>query len=90
MKTSKTIAATEFKAKCLAVLDEVQATGEPIIIYKRGKPVARLVPVATIETTFPQHSLKGTVSIEGDIVGPVLPEQAWDVLIRDSRYRRCA
>jgi prevent-host-death family protein len=37
--------AGEFKAKCLAVMDEVQASGEPVVLTKRGKPVARLVPL---------------------------------------------
>jgi prevent-host-death family protein len=41
----RTIAAGEFKAKCLAVMDEVQATGQPVVVTKRGKPVARLTPV---------------------------------------------
>lgn len=38
----RTIAAGEFKAKCLAILDEVNATGEPVLVTKRGKPVARV------------------------------------------------
>ncbi len=42
----RTIPAGEFKAKCLAILDEVNATGEPVLITKRGKPVARVdVPI---------------------------------------------
>jgi prevent-host-death family protein len=40
----RTIAAGVFKAKCLALLDEVNETGEPVIVTKRGKPVARLSP----------------------------------------------
>lgn len=39
-----TIPASEFKAKCLGLLDEVAETGESVIVTKRGKPVARLVP----------------------------------------------
>jgi prevent-host-death family protein len=42
--TTKTIPAGEFKAKCLALLDEVAATGEELVVTKRGKPVARVVP----------------------------------------------
>ena len=42
----KTIAAGKFKARCLTLMDDVQATRQPILITKRGKPVAKLVPVA--------------------------------------------
>ena len=45
----QTIAAGEFKQKCLALIDEVAATGAPIIISKYGKPVARLMPLETAE-----------------------------------------
>ena len=41
---ARTIPASEFKAKCLALLDEVAETGETIIVTKRGKPVARVEP----------------------------------------------
>lgn len=40
----RTIAAGEFKAKCLKLLDEVQRTGEELVVTKRGRPVARVVP----------------------------------------------
>ncbi len=46
MTAQKKIPAGEFKAKCLKLMDEVQQTGQEVIITKRGKPVARLVPVA--------------------------------------------
>ena len=41
----KTIAAAEFKAHCLTLMDDVQATKRPLVITKRGKPVAKLVPI---------------------------------------------
>ena len=41
---SRTIKASEFKAKCLAIMDEVERTGEAVVITKNGKPVAELVP----------------------------------------------
>ncbi|MHB8471125.1 MAG: type II toxin-antitoxin system Phd/YefM family antitoxin [Gaiellaceae bacterium] len=44
MATQRTIAASEFKAKCLALLDEVAQTRETLVVTKRGKPVARVVP----------------------------------------------
>lgn len=76
----KTIPAAEFKAKCLAILDEVAATGEIVEVTKRGTPVARLIPTSSATTRFPQDSLRGTVEIDGDIVAPVLPAEAWSAL----------
>jgi prevent-host-death family protein len=69
------IAAGEFKATCLAVLDEVQRERREIVITKRGKPVARLVPV---EDVAPEifGRMKGTLKILGDIVGPT--GELWD------------
>lgn len=74
----KTINASEFKAKCLAILDEVGRTGETVTILKRGEPVAQLVPPVPRET-YPQDTLKGTVKILGDVIEPPLPPEAWDV-----------
>jgi prevent-host-death family protein len=74
----RTIRASEFKAKCLAILDEVERTGEAVIILKRGRPVARLVPLTLGEEKYPQQSLRGTVDILGDILEPVLPAKAWE------------
>jgi len=76
----KTLSASEFKAKCLAILDEVKRTGEGITILKRGRPVAQLLPVVPREKGFPQQQLKGTAEILGDIVAPVLPPDAWEAV----------
>jgi prevent-host-death family protein len=74
---SRVIKASEFKAKCLAMLDEVERTRQPVVITKRGKPVAKLVP-----HNAPQKSLfgvlKGRVEIIGDIISPIDVE--WDAL----------
>jgi prevent-host-death family protein len=75
----RSIPASEFKAKCLAVLDEVERTGEPVTILKRGRPVARLVPPALGATKYPQEGLRGTVEVLGNILEPVLPADAWEV-----------
>ena len=61
------IAAGEFKAKCLHLLDEVQRTRKEIIITKRGRPVARMLPVEQQPPVF-FGRMKGTVEILGDIV----------------------
>lgn len=76
----RTISATEFKAKCLAILDEVQAHGETVTVLKHGKPVAQLVPPSPVTGGFPQDALKGTVEILGDVVGPVLPAGEWEAV----------
>jgi prevent-host-death family protein len=68
MVMKATIAAGEFKAKCLALLDEVQQSRKEYIITKRGKPVARLVPAESRkkkEDIFGR--MKGTIEIHGDI-----------------------
>lgn len=74
----KTINASEFKAKCLAILDEVAQTGESVTILKRGQPVAQLIPPLPSRNVYPQHNLKGTGKIIGDIIEPPLPPEAWD------------
>jgi prevent-host-death family protein len=63
------IGAGEFKAKCLQLLDDVQQSRQEIVITKRGKPVARLVPLDE-EAPSIFGRMKGTVKILGDIVGP--------------------
>jgi len=68
---------SDFKARCLALLDEVAVFGEPIVILRRGKPVARVIRAVNGEEDYPQHTLKGTVDVVGDIVSPVLPPEAW-------------
>ena len=74
------INATEFKAKCLAILDEVSSTGQSITILKRGKPVAQLVPPTPAAAKYPQHELFGTVKIHGDLLEPVVPAEHWDAV----------
>ncbi len=64
------IAAGEFKAKCLSLLDEVQRQRKPIVITKRGKPVAKLVPADDRPASF-IGSMKGTMEITGDIISPI-------------------
>ena len=66
-QNSLTIAATEFKARCLELMDRVEASGLNITITKHGRPVARLVPLASKSMSF-FGSLP--VTVVGDIVGP--------------------
>ena len=76
----RTINASEFKAKCLALLDEVAETGEHLVILKRGRPVAELVPPVWRDERTPQETLIGTVKILGDIISPAVPAEDWEVL----------
>jgi prevent-host-death family protein len=69
-KSQKTVPAGEFKARCLALLDEVAETGKPLLVTKRGKPVARLVPVEA------PPGLLHSVKKERDLVSPIGEE--WD------------
>ena len=72
----KKIGAGAFKANCLAIMDEVQAKRETVVITKRGKPVAKLVPIeAPSDDLF--DSLRGKVIIVGDIVSPALTLKEW-------------
>lgn len=61
--------AGDFKAKCLQLLDDVAEHREPLVITKRGKPVARLIPMPPETQLF--GALAGSVVDEIDIVGPV-------------------
>jgi len=72
------INATQFKARCMAILDEVATTGETVTILKSGRPVAQLSPPSAEAQRYPQEELFGTVTICGDIVEPVLPADSWD------------
>jgi prevent-host-death family protein len=73
MSSGRSIPASTFKAKCLALLDRVAETGEPLIVTKRGRPVARVVPMPSAQS----GSLRGSVTVRGDIVGPIL--DSWDL-----------
>jgi prevent-host-death family protein len=67
---AKTMRASEFKARCLQAMDEVASSGEPIVITKRGKPIAQLAPIAAKPKTL-RGFLKGQVKSIGNIVEPV-------------------
>jgi prevent-host-death family protein len=76
------IAISEFKAKCLSLLQQVSKTKQPIRITRFGKPVADVVPPA--ETQVDRNawigSGKGTAKILGDIVSPANAPDDWEAL----------
>jgi antitoxin (DNA-binding transcriptional repressor) of toxin-antitoxin stability system len=61
----RTFTATEFKAKCLRILDDLGPQG--IIILKRGRPVAKVMPISTRQNEKLIGSMKGKIVITGDI-----------------------
>jgi prevent-host-death family protein len=72
----RTIPAARFKAECLKIMDEVKARREPVLVTKKGKPVARLVPVDEApHDVF--GCLAGELEIAGDILAPVAAPPAW-------------
>ena len=67
---TNTLSAAEFKATCLEVLDRVARTGRGVVVTKRGKPVARVVPLVNRPDQI-VGAMKGTVDVRGDIISPV-------------------
>jgi prevent-host-death family protein len=72
----KKMAAGEFKVHCLAIMDEVQSKRQAVLITKRGKPVAKLVPVEQEKDDI-FGFLKGKVKVTGDVVSPALSPEEW-------------
>ncbi len=75
----KKMPAGEFKARCLAVMEEVSRTKEAVVVTKRGRPVAKLVPAETGTRQF-LGRLEGRVRITGNIEEPIEPPEAWEAL----------
>ena len=75
MKT-KTIPAGTFKARCLAIMDEVQSKRQAVVITKRGKPVAKLVPMEPEKDDI-FGFFKGKIKITGDVVSPAFTPEEW-------------
>lgn len=77
----KEIAISDFKARCLAVLDQVQKTKKPIRVTRFGKPVAEVIPPSPNAATSDWiGSMRDTMEIVGDIVSPADEEKDWEVL----------
>ena len=75
----KKMAAGSFKVHCLAVMDEVQAKRESVLITKHGKPVAKLVP-ADKDTDDIYNFLIGKGAVIGDVVSPAISPEDWGEL----------
>jgi prevent-host-death family protein len=72
----ETLSVSEFKAKCLSVLQDVDKQKKRVIITKRGKPIAEVIPHESEDKEVP---LEDTVTFMGDIISPVA-EEDWEVL----------
>ena len=87
-KTSRSIqqiAAGEFKAKCLKIMDEINKTGKSMIVTKRGVPVMKVVPIRNAKKKKDDFfgRLKGIIEIVGDpddLIKPVFPLEDYDML----------
>jgi prevent-host-death family protein len=75
------VAISEFKAKCLALLEQVRKTKKPIRITRFGKPVAEVVPPSPAKRKGDWlGSMKGSFDIVGDIVSPVIDLDDFEVM----------
>ena len=74
---SRMMKASEFKAKCLALMDEVERTGQSVVITKNGKPIAELSPYKQRKRNA-RGILKGRLVVTGDIISPIDVE--WNAL----------
>ncbi len=71
--------ASVFKARCLSIMNDVQATGEPVIVTKRGTPVVKVVPVEPRKNNL-FGFMAGEFKITGDIENSVVPLKQWKVM----------
>jgi prevent-host-death family protein len=72
---------SKFKAACIAVLEKVHRTGEPVRVTRSGEPVAEIVPISsTLRPKSWLGSFRSSGTIQGDIVSPTSDEAVWDVL----------
>ena len=75
---TKIMKASEFKAKCLAVMDQVAASGQGVVVTKNGIPLVELIPHKSKAKRSPFGILKGDLVIKGDIISPIDVE--WDAM----------
>lgn len=72
----RTMPAAQFKAKCLAVMDEVKAKRIPVLVTKNGKPVAKLVPLELPEGEDPLDAFYyGRIEMVGDLFAPLYSDE---------------
>jgi prevent-host-death family protein len=72
------IAISKFKATCLAVLEKVKKTGQPILVTRFGHPVAQITPPISAKRAPKLGTGAGSITIHGDIVGPISDISDWE------------
>jgi prevent-host-death family protein len=77
--TMKTVPAGEFKARCLRIMEEVRVKRVTVVITKKGRPVAKLVP-ADDEADEVFGRLRGVLEITGDVESPTVAAEDWKAL----------
>ena len=78
---SQTVTISKFKATCLRLLDEVNKTGEPILITRNGEPIALVSPPPAPSRMADWIGfMADRLEITGDVVSPALGEEEWEVL----------
>lgn len=75
----KQMRASTFKARCLKVMDHVRATGETVVVTKRGAPVVKVIPADSKEPEL-FGFMAGEFVVAGDVESPLLPLKSWKVL----------
>jgi prevent-host-death family protein len=75
MKTPRTVPATEFKAHCLALLEKVRETRQPLLVTRHGKPVVEICPYVPKDAAR-VNPLKGSIVYQDDLISPL--EEKWD------------
>ncbi len=75
----KTLAVSAFKAKCIAVLREAQRSGEPLLVTRRGRPLARIEPISEEASERRLGQLRGRMRILGDLINSS-SEDDWEML----------
>ena len=79
--TDEVVSISKFKATCLALLDKVRRTGKPLLVTRRGEPIALITPPPEPEKPSSWlGSFKPSGNIVGDIISPALDESEWEVL----------
>jgi len=77
------VAISKFKATCLRLLDNVKKTGRPLLVTRKGEPIALVMPPPPPPKSKTWlGSMKDTIKITGDIISPALDEEEWEVLQR--------
>jgi prevent-host-death family protein len=90
----KQMGAGAFKARCLSIIRDIQATGEPVLVTKNGKPLVKVVPAESEKDNL-FGFMAGKFKITGDIESPVWPQKKRDLSSRRSsrtkpRAKSCA